>query len=71
MWVTPKVMPPIYFQETTTYTKSTITLLFNTVTTISFASLPVMKKSLHAVLVKTFAIGGDPHPPLMSWANMK
>ena len=70
MWVIPKVMPPIYFQETTTYTKSTITLLFNTVTT-SFASLPVMKKSLHAVLVKTFAIGGDPHPPLMSWANMK
>ena len=45
--------------ETTTATKSTITLsdranpqLQNIVTTISYAFLPVMNKSLHAVLVK-------------------
>jgi len=49
--------------ETTADTESTLTLygrtnsqlLFNIVTTISYAFSPVMNKSLHAVLVKVFS----------------
>ena len=36
------------------------TLFFNIVTTMSYAFLPVMNKSMHAMLVKTCTGGGDP-----------
>ena len=60
--------------ETTTDTKSTVTLsdreilsykilFFNTVTTISWASLPAMNKSLHAALRKICTSNGDPLLP--------
>ena len=56
-------MSPIYFHGSITVTKSTImpfdrvnysykTLFFNIVTTINYAFLPVMNKSLNAMLVK-------------------
>ena len=63
----PTVTPPIYFHGE----KSTITLfhrpnsqlqntISNTVKTINYAFLPVMNKSLHAVLIKICASGDDP-----------
>ena len=66
-----KVVPPRYFVETTTDTNSTITVfdraysqvqstVFNTVATISYAFLPAMNKSLHAVLIKICTGGGAP-----------
>ena len=36
------------------------TLFFNIVTTISYAFLPAMSKSLHAVLIKICTSRGDP-----------
>ena len=54
--------------ETTTDTKTTITLLdisyktlfFHIITTISYTFSPVMNKNLHAVLVKICTSRGDP-----------
>ena len=53
--------------ETTTAIKSTITLFsrensqlfFNVVTTISYALIAAMNKSLHAVLIRICTSGGD------------
>jgi len=36
------------------------TLFFNTVTTVNYATLPAMNKSLHAMLVKICTSGSDP-----------
>jgi len=41
-------------------TNSQLLNTFNIVTTISYAFLPVMIKSLHATLIKIFTSGGDP-----------
>jgi len=40
-------------------------LFFNIDTTISYVFLPVMSKSLHAVLVKICTSGDDPLSPLL------
>ena len=58
--------------ETTIHTKSRITLLnrassqllFNIVTTISYAFSPAMNKSLHAMLVKMCTSRNDPYLPI-------
>jgi len=41
------------------------TLFFNTLTTSSYAFLPQMSKSLHAVLINIWTSGGDPLSPLL------
>jgi len=64
-------MTPIYFHKNYNRNKEhnnslieqTINykmVLFNTVTTISYAFSPVMNKSLHAAVMKVFIIGDDP-----------
>jgi len=71
MEVDPKVMPPIYYhgnynrykEHNNTNWKQILSykmLFFNIVTTIKYALLPVMNKSLHVMHVKTCSSGGDP-----------
>ena len=70
-------MPPVYFGgNRNRYKKPNNTLIeqilsykalfFNTVTVISYAFLPAMNKSLHAMLVNICTIGGDPLLPLLN-----
>jgi len=70
-----KVMPPNDFHGNHVDTKRTIRLFnrtnsqsqnilfFNIVTTISYAFLPAVNKSLHAVLITICTSGGEPLLP--------
>jgi len=70
-------MPPVYFGvNRNRYEKPNNTLIeqilsykalfFNTVAVISYAFLPAMNKSLHAMLVNFWTLGGDPLLPQLN-----